>query len=894
MAALSEPPPPHTSLEVMSAFAPSVDEEATSALELPTAMRWEQPPWRATERWGSAAALCDHYGGLRFSLAPDVQLSLAEYVSYAHTSTADFPYYICERDFNEERAALLEDFEPPQGFADDVLMLAPSLSSRRCVWFVGAERTGSFLHVDPFCSCGWNMCLAGSKRWCFLPPGTDLAALGLDSPAEGPAAWFLDHLPVLQSLAAEGKLRMLEFIQRPGDLVLVPHGWHHAVVNLEFSCAVAHTVATPASLPGVWPSLSKLHPAQSLVLLDVLKHARPQLAAELMQSVTSATGDRGPVPVAPGCSSSPSMPLTWQRMSDEAEDRDEGASLGDTVGTSNQCPGDDEQGNGRPVLFVGSSWLLSRLEARPSGEEAASASASVGRDAVSRLLSYHEQMLSLAATVAEHGAVVCLVRDTKEAHDSKDEEQEKEEVLIRCRAALEEHGVHLEAAVKPSEAEAWARAQSASSVAVVSDEETRAKVIHSALESLPEAGSCAVEVRVTTAAGAALHASRSCGAGDALLRVPLSSCITANDAQKLPEREPSIGSSISEADSESLLRLALLQLLELNPEDPRVRYFREACPPDHFQNTHMACWPEGSPAAEIAANSVAWRRSRLLVAETEKERSRLEKLHGFVVDRDLFLWATMVVRTRAVRTSEHGALLCPCIDVANHRSVGPTAEVAVVVSQDQGCVVLSAGYALDAGDEVTVSYDADADFLDLFERWGFFDGSCVLHTAEVALPLDDALLSGKHEPWRQGLLDELAAQGSDPVMPWSWWVPDFAFGACPLVAAARATLVSHDELHQQSLGAEHHHPGFDEAAALHQCLRRPIEREAESRERVAALLRLHLDGYGPDAPGPIQASDVVLYTHSTAEVAARCLVGFERALLGAHIKALERAPRNRA
>ena len=49
-------------------------------------------------------------------------------------------------------------------------------------------------------------------------------------------------------------------------------------------------------------------------------------------------------------------------------------------------------------------------------------------------------------------------------------------------------------------------------------------------------------------------------------------------------------------------------------------------------------------------------------------------------------------------------------------------------------MALYSNYALDAGDEVTICYEPDADYIDLFERYGFFDGTSVVHTAEVIVP----------------------------------------------------------------------------------------------------------------------------------------------------------------
>ena len=58
---------------------------------------------------------------------------------------------------------------------------------------------------------------------------------------------------------------------------------------------------------------------------------------------------------------------------------------------------------------------------------------------------------------------------------------------------------------------------------------------------------------------------------------------------------------------------------------------------------------------------------------------------------------------------------------ANHASTG---EVARIVGTPTS-IELRAQYTLDPGDEVTWTYDRDADYVDLFERYAFFDATSV-------------------------------------------------------------------------------------------------------------------------------------------------------------------------
>ena len=60
--------------------------------------------------------------------------------------------------------------------------------------------------------------------------------------------------------------------------------------------------------------------------------------------------------------------------------------------------------------------------------------------------------------------------------------------------------------------------------------------------------------------------------------------------------------------------------------------------------------------------------------------------------------------------------------------VGPVASLRL--GADATCVALQAEFTLSAGDAISISVD-EGDYLDFFERYGFFDATSVLHTAEV-------------------------------------------------------------------------------------------------------------------------------------------------------------------
>jgi len=113
---------------------------------------------------------------------------------------------------------------------------------------LGPPRSGTPFHVDPLATSAWNACLEGRKRWAlyppggwdgegdaWLPPGVKLTRMedgerSYDAPSS--YEWWLTTYPSL-----DVRERPLEFIQEAGDVVFVPRGWWHTVVNETYMVA---------------------------------------------------------------------------------------------------------------------------------------------------------------------------------------------------------------------------------------------------------------------------------------------------------------------------------------------------------------------------------------------------------------------------------------------------------------------------------------------------------------------------------------------------------------------------------------------------------------------------------------------------------------------------------
>lgn len=255
--------------------------------------------WRAKERWGSVEDFVQWYGDVPFKVTEvfavhglgkpkQIRLPLKMYVEYAHINTADFPFYVFERELTGQRAPLLDDFTVPHFFTDDVFDITPAARHffpKYRYMVIGGQRTGSNMHIDPKCTCAWNALLAGHKRWVLFPPGHDPAYLreigvvcedSMSTP-EPPTHWWTDVYPGLAGSGRARELGMVECIQRPGDTIYVPQGWWHAVLNLDFTVAVTQNALMPCMLSDAWPRLHDRWPHFAAYLARALHRIRPDV-----------------------------------------------------------------------------------------------------------------------------------------------------------------------------------------------------------------------------------------------------------------------------------------------------------------------------------------------------------------------------------------------------------------------------------------------------------------------------------------------------------------------------------------------------------------------------------------------------------------------------------------
>ena len=98
---------------------------------------------------------------------------------------------------------------------------------------------------------------------------------------EPPGYWWQDTYPELLRSGRAAELGMLEVVQGPGDTIYVPQGWHHCVINLEWTVAVTQNLLMPAMMPEVWPKLAANFEGFAGHFARRLRRHRPEVIADL-------------------------------------------------------------------------------------------------------------------------------------------------------------------------------------------------------------------------------------------------------------------------------------------------------------------------------------------------------------------------------------------------------------------------------------------------------------------------------------------------------------------------------------------------------------------------------------------------------------------------------------
>lgn len=206
--------------------------------------------WPAMSRWKNREYLMQHAGNVSFAAGP-VDLDLKSYFTYADSVQEERPLYLFDPKFGEKAPQLAADYDVPSYFKEDLFgILGKERPDYRWL-IVGPARSGSSFHIDPNSTSAWNAVVKGSKKWILYPP--EVVPPGVHPSPDGAEVatpvsiteWFMNFYEE----ARRRKEKPVECICRAGELMFIPHGWWHTVINLEDSIAVTQNYVSRYLIP---------------------------------------------------------------------------------------------------------------------------------------------------------------------------------------------------------------------------------------------------------------------------------------------------------------------------------------------------------------------------------------------------------------------------------------------------------------------------------------------------------------------------------------------------------------------------------------------------------------------------------------------------------------------
>jgi len=262
----------HVPLETFSTCTPGIDKRYKLSVEefikeyesinKPVVLTGLMDNWKAKGGWKINQLLAKYENTYLKTNGTDsdghsFRLLFKDYVAYMEGNHDEKPIYLFDNKFQERAPDLLTDYQVPPYFRDDLFDLMTNEDRPDYRWFLcGPSRSGSPLHQDPHRTSAWNALLQGRKRWTIwppdvIPPGVDKDLIDTEFYASPDVMkWFVDVYPKVRD-----EQRPLEIIQEEGEVIFVPSGWWHQVLNLTDTVAVTQNYCSPRNFKYVYQDM---------------------------------------------------------------------------------------------------------------------------------------------------------------------------------------------------------------------------------------------------------------------------------------------------------------------------------------------------------------------------------------------------------------------------------------------------------------------------------------------------------------------------------------------------------------------------------------------------------------------------------------------------------------
>ncbi|KAI1431709.1 F-box domain-containing protein [Xylaria sp. CBS 124048] len=262
--------------------------------------------WPVCQCW-SIQQLIREFHSVSFR-AEAVDWPFSTYHEYMLENDDESPLYLFDRWFAEKMNISVgtgdnQAYWPPDCFGPDLFEALGTERPAHRWLIVGPARSGSTFHKDPNATSAWNAVVQGSKYWIMFPPSTQVPGVFVSedsSEVTSPlsiAEWLLEFHAEARSLPG-----CIEGICRAGEILHVPSGWWHLVVNLEPGIALTQNFVPKSHLVDVL-SFLKFKPDQVTgfkktiespfeLFVDRLEQAHPKLLRDALDGLDRRTQNK--------------------------------------------------------------------------------------------------------------------------------------------------------------------------------------------------------------------------------------------------------------------------------------------------------------------------------------------------------------------------------------------------------------------------------------------------------------------------------------------------------------------------------------------------------------------------------------------------------------------------
>eukprot|EP00698_Gefionella_okellyi_P002532 TRINITY_DN12376_c0_g1_i1.p1 TRINITY_DN12376_c0_g1~~TRINITY_DN12376_c0_g1_i1.p1 ORF type:complete len:467 (-),score=66.88 TRINITY_DN12376_c0_g1_i1:41-1390(-) len=207
--------------------------------------------WPAYQLW-DRDNLLSRFGDVVFT-AGGISFPLSNYYAMADNVREENPLYLFDPRFGEKAPAMAAEYSVPEYFREDLFSLLGEQRPNYRWLIIGPARSGSNFHIDPNCTSAWNAVIRGAKKWILFPPQVSPPGVYASEDGADVASpfslmeWFVNFY----NAAVSGPVKPVECICRAGEMIFVPRGWWHAVLNLEDSVAITQNYVSGRNLSEV-------------------------------------------------------------------------------------------------------------------------------------------------------------------------------------------------------------------------------------------------------------------------------------------------------------------------------------------------------------------------------------------------------------------------------------------------------------------------------------------------------------------------------------------------------------------------------------------------------------------------------------------------------------------